>query len=166
MREVQTSVTNFLYCGDEYLFIQRNADRLINAGEVNGIGGKVDAGEDYVSAAIRETKEETGYEVTRGDVQFCGIIVFEGGYKKDWITCFFKIKVPHKNIPIGNEINEGKLLWIHKNNVLHSGYRLVDDLHYIFTDVVSGKKQFFMNVEVGGKELKIIKESTHKLISK
>lgn len=162
-REVQASVTNFLYCGDEYLFINRNADRPINAGEMNGIGGKVEPNEDYVSAVIRETEEETGYKVNTNDIQFCGIIVFEGGYKKDWITCFYKIQVPHKNIPLGNEISEGKLLWIHKDKVLNNGHKLVDDINYIFNDVVSGEKQFFMNVEVGGKDLRIIKQSTQKL---
>ena len=56
--------------------------------------------------------------------------------------CFFKITVPSKHIPLGNETNDGKLLWIHKDKVLDSGYELVDDLNYCFKDVVEGKKTF------------------------
>jgi 8-oxo-dGTP pyrophosphatase MutT (NUDIX family) len=159
----KTSVTNFIYCGDEFLFLKRNPDAAINAGELNGIGGKLDPFEDFLSAAIRETKEETGYMIKESDIQFCGIINFEEGYKDKWITCFFKIQVPDKEIPLGNTIREGELLWLHKNNVLNSQYKLVDDLNYIFKAVIAGNELFFMSVEVDQKSGKIIKDSTKKL---
>ncbi len=163
-RDIVASVTNFLCCGNDYLFLHRNSNASINADELNGIGGKVEPKEDYLSAAIRETEEETGYKVQQEDVKFLGIIIFEGGYSKDWITCFFKIKVPSKKIPIGNKTREGILVWLNKNKVLNNKkYKLVDDVNYIFADIISEGKQFFMNVEVGGENLTIVKESTKKL---
>lgn len=166
-REIVASVTNFLYCGDDYLFLHRNPDAVINADELNGIGGKVESKEDYFSTAIRETEEETGYKVAPKDIRFCGIIIFEGGYAKDWITVFFKIKVPSKKIPLGSKIREGELLWLNKNKVIgNKKYKLVDDVNYIFQDIVSEKNQFFMNVEVGGKDLKIIRKTTNLIRTK
>jgi 8-oxo-dGTP pyrophosphatase MutT (NUDIX family) len=165
-RKTQLSVTNFLYYNDEYLFLKRNENAAINAGEINAVGGKVESGEDYISAAIRETEEETGYKVQATDITFCGIIHFEGGYSKDWVTAFFKIQVPHKHIPAGMKINEGELLWIHKDKIFNSGYKLVDDINYIFEDIQDNKNIFFMNVEVGGEELKIIRQKTQKLKQK
>jgi len=162
-REKQLSVTNFIFCGDEFLFLERHAAASINAGELNGVGGKVNSEEDFISAVIRETKEETGYDITPADIEFCGFIMFEGGYKKDWVNPFFRTQVSHKNIPLGVETREGKLKWIHKDELLTSGHKLVDDLHYIWKDVVAGTHQFFMNVEVGGPELKIIKQSTNRV---
>ncbi len=162
-REKQLSVTNFIHCGDEYLFLERNMSRAVDPGLLNGVGGKVEPGEDYVSAVIRETKEETGYDITPNDIEFCGFIMFEGGHKKDWVTTFYKISVPHKNIPIGTDINEGKLLWLHKDNVLSHGDKLVDDIHYIWHDVAAGTHQFFMNVEVEGPEFKIRVKSEQRL---
>lgn len=129
LRQVQTSVTNFLYCGDEYLFIKRNLNKRIDPGRLNGIGGRVEPGENYLEAAIRETEEETGYKVTPEDIKLSAVAKLEGGYKEDWVMCFFKIKVPHKNIPLGNKTEDGDLLWINKDEVFSSEHELVDDLN-------------------------------------
>ena len=67
-RLVQTSVTCFLYHGDDYLFLKRNLSKRIDPGRLNGIGGRVEPRENYLDAAIRETKEETGYQVSVDDI--------------------------------------------------------------------------------------------------
>lgn len=152
MKSTQLSVTNFLHCGDDYLFILRDSNRLIDAGKLNGIGGKLEPDEDYLSAAIRETKEETGYLVSPKDIQFSGIVNITGGYEDDWVMCFYKIEVPTKDIPLGNVIPEGKLLWLPKNKVLTSGYELVDDLHYLWDKIVLGEGTFFMHASVNAQE--------------
>lgn len=152
IRQVQTSVTNFIFHGDEYLFLKRKDNKRIDPGRLNGIGGRVDPGEDYLAAAIRETKEETGYDISADKIQFCGVVKLEGGYKEDWVMCFFKIKVDTKKIPHGFETEDGKLIWIHKDKVLDSEYELVDDLYYCFKDVIEGKEIFFINAKLGDDE--------------
>ncbi len=142
-RLVQTSVTLFVHCGDEYLFLKRSADKRVDASRLNGVGGRVEPGEDFLSAAVRECIEETGYHPQWSDIELSGVISVEGGYDEDWVMCFFKIAVPHKDVPIGLETEDGELLWLHKDAVLDSGYELVDDLHYCFSDIVEGKKQIF-----------------------
>ena len=148
IRKVQTSVTNFIHCGDEYLFIKRNLNKRVDPGRLNGIGGRLEPGEDYFNAAIRETKEETGYEVSPDDVKLAGVVKLEGGYKEDWVMCFFKIKVSDKNIPLGDKTEDGNLIWLNKDYVLNSEYELVDDIYYCFKDIVSEDNIFFITAKL------------------
>jgi 8-oxo-dGTP pyrophosphatase MutT (NUDIX family) len=152
IRKVQTSVTCFLHVGDQYLFLLRRNDAKIDPGKLNGIGGRVEPGENYLAAAIRETKEETGYVVTERDISLSGILRLEGGYDEDWVMCFFRIAVPSEIIPIGTETNDGTLMWIAAPDALTSSHPLVDDLHYCFQDVVDGKHIFFANAIVDQSE--------------
>lgn len=152
IRKVQCSVTNFLHCGDDYLFIHRNANKRVDPNRLNGIGGRLEPGEDFLSAAIRETKEETGYVVSVGDISLAGVVKLDGGYGEDWVMCFFKIKVDSKNIPSGNESEDGKLIWLDKDKVLDSEYELVDDLNYSFKDIVAGTDIFFMAASLNDNE--------------
>lgn len=152
IRKVQTSVTNFLHCGDDYLFLHRDKNKRIDANRLNGIGGRVEPGEDYLHAAIRETEEETGYQVGPADISLAGVVNLEGGYDEDWIMCFFKISVSNKTIPHGDKTPDGKLIWLHKDKVLDSEYELVDDINYCFKDIVAGEQIFFMNIKVGKDE--------------
>lgn len=159
---IQTSVTNFLFHGDEYLFLHRNKGKKIDPGKLNGIGGRVEPGENYLDAAIRETEEETGYKVNVEDIQLAGVVRLEGGYEEDWVICFFKIKVHSKNIPMGNKTDDGELLWIHKDKVLDTEYELVDDINYCMKDIIVGSQTLFMNVQLN-EEQKVTKVSISKL---
>ncbi|PWH20868.1 MAG: hypothetical protein DDG58_00870 [Ardenticatenia bacterium] len=53
----------FLIRGDEVLLIRRPADARLFPGLFNGVGGHMERGEDVLSAALREVKEETGLRV-------------------------------------------------------------------------------------------------------
>lgn len=151
-RDTEFSVTNFLYCGDEYLMLKRSNDAKVDAGKLNGIGGKLESGENYLDAAIRETKEETGYDVSLSDIKFVGIIKLHGGYPQDWSMCFFRIKITDKKIPHGENVKEGKLMWMKKDEVLKGQYTVVDDLNYCFEEIVKNEGIFFITEEVGKDE--------------
>ena len=164
IRKVQTSVTNFIHCGDEYLFIHRSQKKRIDANRLNGIGGRVEPDENYLDAVIRETKEETGYIVDPSNVRLAAVFKLEGGYKEDWVMCFFKTEVPTKNIPHELlETEDGKLIWLHKDKVLDSQYELVDDINYCFKDIIESKYIIFGNARVNEKE-KIEKVSISRLL--
>lgn len=149
IRKVQTSATVFIYCGDDYLFLKRNLDKRVDPGRLNGVGGRLEAGEDYMTAAIREIAEETGYKVRQEDVQLAAVGKLEGGYQEDWVMCFFKVKVRNKQIPLGQKTEDGELIWINKDKVLDSEYELVDDINYCFKDLVEGKNIVFFNAKLG-----------------
>lgn len=161
-RSVQTSVTNFVYHRSDYLFMKRSSEKEIDPGRLNGIGGRLEPGEDYLSAAIRETAEETGYVVIESQIQFCGLMKLVGGYEEDWVVAFFKIAVPDKTIPHGTHTPDGELMWLPADSVLGSGFELVDDLHYCFEDVVKGADQFFLTVRVN-EQHKIVEHSMRRL---
>jgi 8-oxo-dGTP pyrophosphatase MutT (NUDIX family) len=163
IRKVQTSVTNFIHCGDEYLFIHRNPNKRIDPNRLNGVGGRVEPHENFLDAAIRETVEETGYKVSPDTIQLAAVVKLEGGYNEDWIMCFFKIEVLSKNIPLGDQTEDGKLVWIHKDKVLDSEYEVVDDLNYFFKDISEGKSTLFATAQMG-KDQKITRVSISKLI--
>lgn len=161
-RHIQTSVNNFIHCGDEYLFLLRSKDKKIDAGRLNSIGGKVEPGENYLDAVIRETEEESGIIIKPKDIKLIGIVRLEGGYEDDWLMCFFKTEISSKNLPIGNRTKDGQLLWIKKENVLNGNYEVVDDLHYSFEDIVNNKGIFFACAQIDEKE-KVKKYNMNKI---
>src|SRR3972149_4508781 len=154
MRKILYSVTNFLHCGDDYLFIHRTkkTDYKVDSGKLNGIGGKLEPKENFLQAAIRETAEETGFLVTQKNIRLAGVVRMQGGYAEDWMMCFFKIEVPAKIVPKGMTNPEGELVWLPKDKVLSSNYELVDDLHYCFTDIAEGKIPFFAHAQMTSDE--------------
>jgi 8-oxo-dGTP diphosphatase len=153
MKKTIYSVTNFLHCGNDYLFIHRTKKtNKVDGGRLNGIGGKLEKGENFLEAAIRETIEETGYQVTAKDVKLAGVVRMQGGYLDNWMMNFFKISVPTKEIPLGNENAEGELIWLPADQVLTSGYELVDDLNYCFKDIVKNDIPFFAHAQMTKEE--------------
>ena len=162
MRTTKLSVTVFLKHNDEYLFLLRDNNRKVDPNRLNGVGGKVEPGEDYVTAAIRETQEETGLAVSANQVQFAGFAHLYEGYPDDWLVAFFIIPVESKILPIGNHNNEGKLLWLRKNQVLDAPHELVDDLNYVWPKIVNQQLPFFLSAQINQEE-KIIEYSLQKI---
>lgn len=151
-RTTQTSVTNFLKYEDKYLFVKRANDKKVDAGRLNGIGGKTEPGEDYLSCAIRETMEETGFQVSPSDCQLIGVVKLEGGYEEDWVMCFFEIEVETDQIPVGWQTDEGDFMWLTPRQALESGYELVDDLNYSLPLFEERKFPFFMTAVLNDQE--------------
>ena len=152
-RLVQTSVTAFIYKDDKYLFLKRNNDMRVDPGRLNGVGGRLEPGEDYLTCCIREVFEETGYVITSENINLSGVVKLEGGYPEDWVMCFYKVSVNNLSIPKGTKTDDGELVWLDKNEVLDSGYNLVDDLKYCFKDLVEGKRLFFLTASLNSNQI-------------
>ena len=53
-------------------------------GKYFGIGGKVEQGESYQEAALREVKEEIGVEILHININFAAHLIFSFPYKPEW----------------------------------------------------------------------------------
>ena len=142
-RLVIKSVTVFIHHENDYLFLKRNLSKKVDPGKLNGIGGKLEIGENFVEAAIRETQEETGLVIAEKDLKFCGVYVLEEGYDEEWVICNFKLQLQNKQLPHGMKTDDGHFLWISEDKIMDCGLELVDDLNYTFQDILEDRL-FFM----------------------
>src|SRR3954471_7572732 len=102
--------------GREVLLIHRNRrPDDAHLGKYNGLGGKLEAGEDVVACLRREVQEEAGIECER--LVLCGTISWPGFGKhgEDWFGFIFRIDrwtgQPHA------ESAEGTLSWVEVDRV-------------------------------------------------
>ena len=71
-----------------------------NTGWMDGLyglpAGKVEYGESYIDAAIREAKEEAGVEIKKEDLKFSQVIhrhAEEGDLFMDWVDVYFEAHI-------------------------------------------------------------------------
>jgi 8-oxo-dGTP diphosphatase len=103
--------------GRRVLLIHRNRrPGDAHFGKYNGLGGKLDRGEDVVAGLRREVREEAGLEcdelVLRGTISWPGF--GKGG--EDWFGFVFRID-RYSGQPL-NENPEGTLEWVEVGRVL------------------------------------------------
>jgi 8-oxo-dGTP diphosphatase len=66
----------FLRRGDSFLLIRGAADKKVWPNKYNGIGGHIERGEDMLSSAARELREEAGVDA---DLWLCGTVLVDAG---------------------------------------------------------------------------------------
>lgn len=103
--------------GAQALLIHRNKrPEDVHFGKYNGLGGKLDAGEDIVAGMRREIREEAGIECTslrlRGTISWPGF--GKGG--EDWFGFIFVIDAWSGTPQMDNA--EGTLTWVPVDKIL------------------------------------------------
>ena len=87
-----------------------------HAGKFNGLGGKMDPGEDVVACMRREIREEAGIEcdelLLRGTISWPGF----GKSGEDWFGFIFRIDRWHGELKSRN--NEGTLDWVDADQIM------------------------------------------------
>ena len=129
--------------GRQALLIHRNsrADDL-HLGKYNGLGGKLEPGEDVVAGLKREIREEAGLEceqiLLRGTINWPGF----GKQGEDWFGFIFRIDRFH-GTPLA-ENPEGTLSWVPVDKILELPLWAGD--HYFLPLVFSNDSRQFHGV--------------------
>jgi len=103
--------------GRRVLMIHRNArPEDLHLGKYNGLGGKLDPGEDVVAGLCREIREEAG--IACEEVELAGTISWPGFGKGggDWFGFIFRV-TRFSGVPLAAN-PEGQLEWVEVERVL------------------------------------------------
>ncbi|GAB6944910.1 8-oxo-dGTP diphosphatase [Vulcanisaeta sp. JCM 14467] len=113
--------------------------RGLGAGYYNGVGGKIESGEDVVSAAIRECREEVGIEPR--DLEWMGLLEF-WNYEDGKVESvhFVHVFIAHDFSGVPRESEEAEPIWFGINEVPYSNM-WSDDVLWL-PKVLSGKKVY------------------------
>ena len=98
----------FLLNGEEVLLIKRSPAASLFPGLYNGVGGHVERGEDVLSAARREVREETGLDVPHLSLR-CLLHVDEGPDRPGVLVFVFVGHTEHRQVTASPE---GTLHWV------------------------------------------------------
>lgn len=90
---------------EQFLLLKRGKEP--NKGKYVPVGGKLDPFEDPYTAAIRETKEETGIEVDR--LQYAGVLIESSPTAYNWQCNIYVADIPYQEAPF---CDEGELSWV------------------------------------------------------
>ncbi len=122
----------FLRRNDEVLLIKGAPHKRLWAHKYNGVGGHVERGEDVLTAARREVREETGLDVQR--LHLCGTVTIDPG--EDTGILVFVYRGEYE----GGEIvasREGSLEWVPLAQ--QEEYALVEDLPLLLGRIFGGE---------------------------
>jgi 8-oxo-dGTP diphosphatase len=111
----------FLFRGESVLLLKGSPDKRIWANLYNGIGGHIERGEDPLTAATRELKEETGISPDR--IWLAGTATIDTG-EPTGVGLYV-----YKGISLEGQLKsspEGDLIWISFDEI--SRLELVEDL--------------------------------------
>ncbi len=126
--------------GRQVLLIHRNRrPNDAHFGKYNGLGGKLEAGEDVVTCLRREIREEGGLECE--ELTLCGTISWPGFGKQgeDWFGFIFRVD-RWSGAPL-TENSEGDLVWVNIDQVLTLPL-WEGDRHFLPLVFAKGGRQF------------------------
>ena len=117
MKTIEASLV-YLFKDDHVLMLHRvKKEKDIHKGKWNGLGGKLEPEESPEESAIREIKEESGFDMH--SLKFAGHLFFPAfdKEKNDW-SVFVFTSDDFSGLQLENT-PEGNLEWIHKDELLN-----------------------------------------------
>ncbi|MEA3352104.1 MAG: NUDIX domain-containing protein [Chloroflexota bacterium] len=124
----------FVTYKDEVLLLRGASDKRLWANRYNGIGGHIEPGEDVLTAAYREFREETG--ISPPDLWLCGTITISTGRDVGVGIYVFSGEILEKITLQSTE--EGAPTWIPSENI--QTIPLVEDLYTLLPKILAMRK--------------------------
>ncbi|MFQ5615838.1 MAG: NUDIX domain-containing protein [Anaerolineales bacterium] len=120
----------FLTREDRVLLIKGAPHKRLWANRYNGIGGHIERGEDVLSAAQRELREETG--LSSPDLRLCGTVTIDTG-QHIGVGLFVLTGTCLEGVPVQSP--EGVSEWVPVSGL--GSLLLVEDLHTLLPRVLA-----------------------------
>ena len=136
MKTIEASLV-YLFKDDHVLMLHRvKKEKDIHKDKWNGLGGKLEPAESPEECAVREIKEESGYDIHT--LKFAGHLFFPTFDKQqnDW-SVFVFTSDDFSGLQLENT-PEGNLEWIHKDKLLN--LNLWEGDRYFLPKLLSGDK--------------------------
>ena len=133
----------FLTRGDQVLMLHRR--KPPNQGLWNGIGGHIEPGEGPLTGALREVREETGFELSQ--LRYAGILTWDGFETPPGGLYIFLAEVPEGK-PL--DTVEGTLAWKPRDWVV-SDPGVVSNIHVFGPEVFNGAvpREYYFEYQSG-----------------
>ena len=109
------SVNALIWADGKLLLLKRTDNKEIDPGVYSGIGGKVEPGEDFYSAILREIKEETGLTEFKSIRPYS---ITQHPYpptNAEWVSLYFIVEL-EKQVQI-SATEEGEFFWIDPKDI-------------------------------------------------
>lgn len=130
----------FLFRGDEVLMLHRA--RIPNKHKWNGVGGKIEPGENILPSMKREIQEEVGIDIPLNKLNFEGIVNWEIPNQQANGMYVFTAEI--KESPFAEkakETPEGLLSWKKLSWVINKKNEdVVDNIHYFLPAMLKTKE--------------------------
>lgn len=133
----RNAVLVLLKSGDQLLLLKRKKEP--HKGLFTPIGGKLEPFENPTTCAIRETREETGIEIT--DLRYVGSIIESSETSYNWNCPVYLAEIPFQEAP---PCDEGELSWVQIKELGSLPQPPSDAAIYAYA--LSGQA-FFFNIE-------------------
>jgi 8-oxo-dGTP diphosphatase len=88
--------------------VERTREGDVHRGKFNGLGGKLEPGEDVVACLVRELQEEA--DITATSIRLRGTVSWPGFGGEDWLGFIFVVDAFTGTPPARNE--DGPLAWV------------------------------------------------------
>lgn len=117
--KINLACESYVLHGDRILLFKRKDDATRFPGYWIGPGGRIDAEEDAMTAAIREVEEETGIRIQEKDITLKALAFhYHQDLQELWVSHVYLATIPETQHVDERLTKEGRGQWIHIQEAL------------------------------------------------